>query len=58
MSDKNVHDRNVKEFLRKCQKEDPERFKEVTQKYPVLSITKMKTIQDREVSLSFLEEKE
>lgn len=42
------HQQRVEDFLRECEETDPEHFKDVCEKYPVLTTRRWKTIQKRE----------
>jgi len=45
------HNQEVQEFLKKAKADDPDRFKEVCDKYPVLTAKKWKAIRQREITV-------
>jgi hypothetical protein len=49
-----THSQQVAQFLRYCQQNDPEKFKEVCKKYPVLSNHQWQTIGAREINVGLV----
>lgn len=48
------HEKEVREFFKKCQEESPEKTQEVFRKYPTLSTTKTRRIRKREDKVGLL----
>jgi hypothetical protein len=48
------HERQVREFLEACEREDGDRYRAVCAKYPVLSASKRKAVRRKETSVGLL----
>lgn len=54
----NEHQQRVIEFLRKAEQQDPEKFKEICDKYPVLNRQQWSAIEKREKPAGLNRERE
>lgn len=56
MVEKDEHEKAVNAFMQECQKTRPDEYEEVCLKHPIITYKRMKTIKEREVPMSILED--
>lgn len=50
----NPHDEAVFAFFKQCQQEDPERYQEISQRYPMVSANRIRRLRRRERCVGLL----
>ena len=52
------HNQAVNEFMRSCQRKDPQRYEEVCERYPVLSSYQWRRVREQEIPFASLSPEE